>query len=269
MVSHLRRTFSLAAATLALILVTNPPAAAVTNTIFNSAGFEPPSFVPGSVIGQSGWNTAGFGGSFATVQTGVVFAGSQALRVDRSPNSERYWGYSVPAVTPLRYITIDWRMRYEQATNEAFGPFFGAVAEDGQGVVGKLGAFGIDAATQDVLYEAEGTGIILETGATAPPNVWNRFTLELDFLTDRYNGYVNGSLVHSQRFTDYALGLNEFTVGIVATFQSGTIPASAAKTGTAYFDNFIVWESDVRLIPEPTALILALTGFLFGKRLTA
>lgn len=249
---------------------------AASFTIVDGEGFEAPAYsdtflTTGQLEGQFAETDGGFGStqwkqtvgglSSAVVQTAVVSTGSQAVRVDRVANSDDRWAVPVSGYPAERFVCIEWDMRVEQSgagANE-FGPFFGVEAFDDDGAeVGLFGSLGVDSANGDVLFQSAGTGFFAETGAQATFGEWSSYRLILDFDTDSYSYYKDGSLLGTEGFVDNGLGLEQFTDANIAALAAagGT---SLGLTGTAYFDNFVVFETDVK-IPEPASLSLLLAG---------
>ncbi len=222
--------------------------------LIHSGGFEAPAYSPtfagtGRLAGQAAttlsgvsagvWQQVGGNGT-AVVQSSVVKSGSQAIRVNRAANSDDRWSVSVPPQSAERFITIEWDMYVaSSAPTTAFGPFFGIEAYDSSGGVNRIGMLGVDAATSEVLYGDQSIGLVpAPGGAMAPLNVWNSFKIVIDFSLDLYVGYVNGSQVVSTPF-EFAAA-NEFTDADISAIAAGGDAASLARTGTAYFDNYLV-----------------------------
>jgi hypothetical protein len=267
--------------------------AAILNTIVDSVGFEQPKFDPaffppggyaGQLEGQAPFpeplpvgtwlRTKNTGNSTAKVINTVAApgGGTQSVQVDRTANSEVRWAVPVSGWPSQRYICIDWDMRVEQAATPAlsFGPFFGVEAyDDDAASIGLLASLGVDAATGEVLFQEGGNGFFVAPGPTVTFGAWNHFTILLDYLEHDFEVYVNMAQVNtnplvSDEFVDHAEvlgGLNEFTDADIAALAAGGDPGSLNATGTAYFDNFSVVESDVNpCVPEPTTVALAVLG---------
>jgi dockerin type I repeat protein len=208
-----------------------------------STGFEPPTFTTGNLQGQGGWVTAGAGASTAVVQNSIVNSGSQAVQVTKAAaaNSDRRWAVPVNGYPVQRFIIVDWDMRVTQASIQTgFGPFFGVDTYDADTSPYVLGSLGVDATTGDVLFQQQNTGELTETGTLAAFNQWNHFRLILDFGTDTYRGYFNGTQVANTGFVDGVFGLDNFTDADIATFAAAADPVSQSVSASAVFDNFMV-----------------------------
>jgi hypothetical protein len=164
-------------------------------------------------------------------------------------------------------ITINWAMNFSQSNtaSQPYGPYFDVAAYDADitnpatGGPAEFGSFGIDATTDEVLYQQAGTGYLVTTGTGAAdtyvtPGTWNQFSMKLNFGTQQYSVYLNGNLLATQTFVDNSLGLTTFTEADIAAQAAAGDGNSQAATGTAYFDNFAV------VVPEPTTLTLGLAG---------
>jgi hypothetical protein len=226
--------------------------AAAAATIL-STGFEHP-FVPGNLIDQNGWKSAGTGFSTATVVPNIGISNSQAVQVLRVGNSDRRW--AVPHLVGLpsqRFVAIDWDMKVFQAADPSqsgFGPFFGIDTYDDTPPPGApagsppsvLGALGVDASTGDVLYQLGGSGALTETGITVPFAEWNHYRIVLDFATDTYYGLVNGTVRSVTPFVDDrpSFELDNFTDADIAAFAAAGDMLSQSLSSNAVFDNFLV-----------------------------
>lgn len=268
----------LGALALAGLLSLTGAATAATFTVIDGEGFEAPDYTTtfngtGQLEGQFASTDGGFGSTqwkqspaggtgAATVQNSVVASGSQAVRVDRAAGSDDRWAVPVTGYPAERYVCIDWDMRVEQTVSNTFGPFFGIEAYDDDAIsIARLGMLGVDASTGEVLYGDTVDALQpVPTGATVAFGQWNNFHIQLDFLTGTYAGYLNGALVVNTTFE--MPGAGQFTDADIAALAADGSPAAQALTGTAYFDNYFVVESDTPCypIPEPSTLVAGLTA---------
>lgn len=210
--------------------------------VVNSAGFEPTAYNTGTLEGQQGWFNAGSGGATAVVQTTVVKSGTQAVKLTRTAQSNRYFGRFINSPPVGRYMSIDWDMRFEATgSTGVFGPFLGVNGfyESSGGAIGFVAGFGVDVTTRELLYQQGGTGNFV-AGPVVPANTWAHYRIDFDFGTDTYRSYYNGTLIATTGFVDAHLGIDRLTdVDMVALPAAGD-SGSQAQTGVAYFDNLIV-----------------------------
>lgn len=210
--------------------------------VVNSAGFEPTTYNTGTLEGQQGWFNAGSGGATAVVQSAVVKSGTQAVKLTRTAQSNRYFGRFINSPPVGRYMSIDWDMRFEATgSTGVFGPFLGVNGfyESSGGAIGFVAGFGVDVTTRELLYQQGGTGNFI-AGPVVPANTWAHYRIDLDFGTDTYKSYYNGTLVATTGFVDAHLGIDRLTdVDMVALPAAGD-SGSQGQTGVAYFDNLIV-----------------------------
>ncbi|MEO1497982.1 MAG: hypothetical protein AAFV43_12620 [Planctomycetota bacterium] len=267
----------LALAPLTTLLAPTAARAAVGSefTLIDAEGFEPPAYNEfflgtGQLEGQFASTFEGLGatpwqqigppvGGTATIQSGVVASGAQALRVDRAPGIDDQWSVALtPFSVPLEpLVIIDWNMLVEPFIGpQPFGPFFGveAYGDSGAGSL-RLASLGLDATTGDVLYRDTAFGVF-ETGFTAPVGVWNSYRVALDYSAGASLLFVNGEQVRIGPFE--AFGVSDFTEAAITAAAAGSDPGSSNATGTAYFDNYRVYETnDFTLLnpvdPEPQA----------------
>jgi hypothetical protein len=254
-----------------------PAQAAVTYTLVDSEGFEAPlnttTFMgTGQLEGQSGrtdngTNTDQWEATVGTTSTAVVqnsvFApggGTQAVRVDRAPDSADRWAVPIGAAPLMPYVCISWDMMIptQSVLANGFGPVFGVEAYDDQDALDLLSFFGVDIATREVIIQDPGFSA---TGAFVNYDEWNNFLVTLNYTNDTYDYFLNGVLLGTTAFVDASAQTNELTDVTISALPGAGDPASLAATGTAYFDNFIVFEIDSpHPIPEPSTMILVGLG---------
>ena len=265
-----RAHFLRALAPVCVLLAAAPAAPAASFTVADAEGFDSANYSLGILEGQFGSTNGGFGStpwvqspiggtSTAVVQDSVVASGDQAVRVDRAANSDDRWALPVTGFPAERYICIDWDMMVLQSSTTGFGPFFGIEAYDDDATsILRIGSLGVDAATSDVLVTDAAVGLI-ETGVTVNFGEWYSYRMILDYDTDTYFAFVDGALVYEGDFE--FPGIDQFTDADIAAIAASFDPASQAATGTAYFDNYFVFETDLNKIPEPAAFALAMVAF--------
>lgn len=276
-VTFFRRTAGLGAFALAAFLSVSVAASAASFTLIDGEGFEAPDYSTtfvgtGQLEGQFASTLGGFGStqwvqsplagtSTAVVQSTVVASGSQAVQVDRAANSDDRWAVPITGAPAEPLVCIEWDMYVEQSSTTGFGPFFGIEAYDDDATsLLRVGMLGVDAATGDVLVSNLADGLI-ETGVVVGFDAWNSFRMVLDYTTDTYYSYVNNSLIYVTGFE--SLGADQFTDADIAAIAASGDPDSQAATGTAYFDNYFVIETDdFSKIPEPSSLVIGVLALM-------
>jgi hypothetical protein len=206
-----------------------------------STGFEHP-FLPGNLVDQFGWKSAGTSFSTATVVPNIGVGNSRGLDVFRIGGSDRRWAVpNLVGYPSQRFVAIDWDMKVAQApASTGFGPFFGVDSYDDTPAPRVLGALGVDSSTGDVLYQLQDTGTLTETGIEVAFDQWTHFRIVLDFATDTYYGLVNGTVRAVTGFVDRQFGLDNFTDADIATFAAAADSVSQSLSSRAVFDNFVV-----------------------------
>ncbi|MEN1680501.1 MAG: PEP-CTERM sorting domain-containing protein [Planctomycetota bacterium] len=271
----------------ALAVASGSMVAASTFTLIDGEGFEAPDYSTsfagtGQLEGQFASTFEGFGSaqwvqsplggtSTAVVQSAVVASGSQAVRVDRDAGSDDRWAVPITGAPAEPIVCIEWDMLVEEATATplgSFGPFFGIEAYDDDATsILRMGSLGVDAATGEVLLTDAATGLVPTPGGeTVGFGQWNSFRMVLDFSTDRYAGYLNGDLLFIEDFE--FPGADQFTDADIAALGASFDPGSQNATGTAYFDNYLVFETDdLSKLPEPASAAMLLAAMVgLGSR---
>ncbi|MEO0530431.1 MAG: hypothetical protein AAF266_07600 [Planctomycetota bacterium] len=240
-------------------------------TLIDGEGFESPDYSLGILEGQFASTFEGFGSaawvqsplggtSTAVVQDSVVASGSQAVQVDRAASSDDRWAVPITGAPAERFVCIDWDMYVEQSTTTGFGPFFGIEAyDDDATTILRVGSLGVDAATGEILYTLRDDGVLpgflvpTPGGETVNFNEWNSFRMVLDYATDEAYMFLNNDLLLTTPFEQD--GSDQFTDADIAAIAASFDPASVSATGTAYFDNYFVFETnDINKIPEPATV---------------
>ncbi len=259
-----------ASAVVATAFVSSSAPAAV---LYDSEGFETPPFVNNSALeGQDPVDGPWFTDnnvSSATVQSGVKASGSQAVQVTRngSANADQRWAVSKPITPSERYVIVEWDQLTLQTSQfgVSFGPVFGIEAYDAVGNSFPLiGAAGVDSTTGDLLFQAENTGFYTESGVVVPFNQWHHFAMQLDYNTSSYQVFFNGTQVVSEGFVDGPiLGFSDAPIATVRGSDDGNDPTA---TGTAYFDNYLLYTSSSP-VPEPASFgLMAMAAVALLRR---
>lgn len=243
--------------------------------LYNSQGFESPPFINNqSLVGQDPANGPFVTDSAtptATVQSAVRASGDQAVQINRTgtATSDQRFFVQKPITPSERFIIIE----YDQLTRRTsqptitFGPLFGVEANDDTGgsIIPLIGSAFVDATTGDLLFQRQGTGILVESGTRVPFDQFQRFALQLDYTTDTYQVFLNGTQVASEGFVDSPIiGFSDAPLTTIREPTAGNENAA----GTAFFDNYSIRTSNVP-VPEPTSVALfgiAALGLLRRKR---
>lgn len=255
----IRSGIAIFAAAMGLFGATQSASAVV---VYDSNGYEPTRFIAGELAGQDvqGPWLKDTGTGVAIVQSAITQSGSQAVQFTRpaAATGDTRYGVLEP-LTPTGVLKVvrvifDMRVTQTQIAGVDFGPFFGVEGYDGFNDDPKLiGSIGVDATTGEVLFQDD-QGFFTPTGDIATFGVFNNFVLELDYNTQLYRGYFNGTEVAESPFVD--AGIVGFTDAPLAALAA-TFDSIATATGTAYFDNY-----SIEIVPEPTALGLIGLGSL-------
>ena len=277
-------THALRATRLAAMLLFAAIANATPFNLIDGEGFEAPAYDTaflgsGQLEGQFASTLNGFGStqwvqspiggsSTAFVQSSVVASGSQAVEVNRAAGSDDRWAVPVTGAPAEPLVCIEWDMLVEQSSTTGFGPFFGIEAYDDDATsLLRLGSLGVDAATGEVLYTQrdDGTlpGFLIPTpgGETVDFGVWNSFRMVLDYTTDTAFLFLNDVLLLDTPFEQD--GGDQFTDADIAAIAASFDTESVNATGTAYFDNYLVFETDdFSKIPEPSTAVLGLLALV-------
>lgn len=251
------------------------PAGVAANELYNSRGFESPTFAVGSLVGQENWasNAVGDGGNstalvFDAAAGDPVKSGSQSVRVFRDGNDA---GGSTQFSVPLsanhgQTVLIQWDM-YAQfsGNNGAFGPGFSleSYVNTASGLE-RVSGVGVDSADGS-FYEITGN-------ASEPPsfsdqglllNAWQAWQVELDFMDEVYFVSVDGISITPSggasmlENVDYAAGDRLAAASLVAFATDGN---ALGQAGTAFVDNFRI--QSIAVVPEPTATVILGAGLL-------
>ncbi len=249
--------------------------------VYNSDGFESPSFVPVILAGQDALDPAGpwiAGVGTATAEVVTVFPGAGSAEFGNQA-VEAFGGGTfmgvdetvrnfvvAPFVTaPSGIYEVSSDIFVESTGNDPFtgpyGPFFGLSVFDNDGTDFTRVAFaGIDA-TDGSVVQGTTLGVLQPRFDLAPIalDTWVTLSMLLDYDSSTYDILVDGiAVVEDLGFMSPGTSADDLDfVGLtVAVDESVGGPFS-----TTYFDNFFV-------TPEPGMAILLGCGFLatMGKR---
>jgi hypothetical protein len=234
---------------------------------YDSGGFEPPRFLTNlegspELAGQDplGPWLKDSGAGTAIIETAFKQSGTQAVQFTRPANINGDTRYAVPRPTPLvgaasTIVRVNWDMNVSLSPTAPFGPFFGVEGYDATTptLPRLIGSLGVDSHTGELLYQ-DADGILAATGDIVAPGAWHHYTLELNYGTKQYTGYLDGAPVVTSPFIDP--GITGFTDAPISTLAS-TAESLATATGTAYYDNY-----SITVVPEPAGLALVGLGSL-------
>ncbi len=246
--------------TLLLIAAENLPA----GILFDSGGFESPSYNLGQLVGQSQTAPAAMrwtdfvppGGNTFVVQNTKVNGGTQAVSVS-NPSSNP--GFVAPAVnyTPvaneLVVLEVDIARTFSANAMSPSSNLFGAEAYDAVG--NPIVSFGLR--FNDISRTIE--AIAARSANPSPNDVininvaenqWVGFKAELNFETKQYRLLVNGNLIAANLpFLSQAANLADFDLSHYTVLNA---------TDIGYFDNYRI---TTEAVPEPNTFALcALVG---------
>lgn len=248
-------TISTPAAGLAVAVLCCVPPSTHAAVVYDSQGFEAPSYTQTDLAGQPGgagepWQHLFFpggGASTAVVQADVVKSGSHAVQVDKAAGDDSRWavnltGDQIPSASD-RLVVVQWDMRIKDvAPTAGLGPFLGVEVYDGAGAqgIGLAGSVGIDSQTLEVLYQRAGTGYFHPSGAEAAFGAWHSFKLVMDYTRKVYQAFFDGQEIVQEGFVDN--WVDEFTDADLSALAAGGDLGSMNALGTAYYDNFLIQE---------------------------
>lgn len=257
---------------------------AFATTLYDSGGFEAPTFSVGTLPGQDGWVEQGAGFSDANVH-GVpsgkpISTGAQAVTIVRDGlDSTGSTFYNVPlSVNHDNVVFIMWDMYVPVAADqdpdpifESFGPGFSleAYATGNK----RIAAVGVDAADGS-FYQVIDNDLLPGGGSTPSytlnPTIqleqWQTWQLILDFPNQAYYLTVDGTPVAGGlpflESVDYAGG-DRLTDGSLVPFATDQFYFDIE--GEAYVDNYKIFDGPT--VPEPASVaMLAGVGLLLARR---
>lgn len=226
---HHRLGVVLAAAVLAGLPV-------MASMVYDSNGFESPTFTTGNLNGQNSWGV-NYTASAVTVETAVVRSGQQAVEAQRiaGNTSSCYVERGITATTGLVQVKASLRINDMVASSGYFDAFY--VSKSGTG-----------SDRETILYfYGNGNIRVFDGGTERTVSTWTAGNwYDVDFLFDttaqKFNLAINGSTVA----TNYSF-LNATATSVNTLIFQEYGGQAGSKL---YIDNVQV------LIPEPAALAL-------------
>jgi hypothetical protein len=242
--------------------------------LFDSNGFESPTYSTGNLVGQNGWDRVDSESPSVpnvpiTVQNSVVASGSQAVQITSNSAGPGLFTYAIQPISLASVATsgtpeikVQWDMRVNSSLSPA--GVWGVQVYDNSGGGGPYpyafaGVGPVGVATNELLKVSAPDG---DTAVAMPPvpsfDTFHTYVLDMNFQQGLYSLSVDGDLrtigALNISGTNGNLGEVDFF-----TFNRGS--------DTAFFDNLIV-TSGTGLVPEPASLgLIGVAGaMLLGRR---
>jgi hypothetical protein len=223
--------------------------------LFDSLGFEAPTYSLGALSGQNGWvhDTTAVG----IVTNSVVQSGSQSVRLAGTATDWYYPDLSyTPSAGEIVRITSGIYRASSAASAKNFGYFIdiyssttARIARVGLGV--SAGAPVVVATLSNSGTPGTSVGSFILSSALSW-DTWYDFQIDLKFDTQKFDVYLNGGLL----FANLTFASAASTLGDADLHLSYTTGA----TDVGYFDNFKV--ETISAVPEPGTMALAALGGL-------
>jgi hypothetical protein len=231
---------------LIITLLTTPTAPAAT--LFDSSGFEAPTYSLGLLDGQNGWNSVD-SSTEGVVQSNVVSTGSQAVMMSGATTA---WQFPTLQYIPFpgEIIRISFDVRRSAFTSlNNFGYFVdiyntsaeggGRIARTGLVRTGSPSAPGRVQALITIGGDSPGSFTI---GSPLLNETWYRFVVDLNFASNTWSLRINGSTIGcALPFVTPSLGIGDADLQISAT---------GGSTDAGYFDNYLV----ETIVPQEPAI---------------
>lgn len=232
--------FGIRSATLAVVALLSFTLSGQSAVLYDSNGFETPTFAVGTVAGQNGWTATVGNPSFLTIENSLVYQGSQALFLQNSPGNRVLARYTLPSAQSADFWA-DMYIRPPAVSD--IGTNFSLNVRDSGGVIQSTASF---------TNAGSLSGI---AGSSYNQLDWNRITIFYDFegAGNKYYVYLNNALVTPSGITFSGANLRLFDFDWTAN-------ASATTTGGGYVDNFVIQTTSP--IPEPGVAVLLGLGLL-------
>ena len=216
--------------------------------IYDSNGFESPTFSVGTISGQNGWTAPVGNASSLLIENSVAYAGTQALYLQNSgardlarktlssAQTADFWSDVYILPPSISDIQSNFSLNFRDST-------------------GTIRAY-VSFTALGVLTSSGGT----VANSTYNQGAWNRLSVFFDFDGggNKYYIYLNGTLKTPTGFTFAGSNLQTFDFDWTST-------SSAPTTGGGYVDNFVLQTTSP--IPEPANLALVgCAGLILGLK---
>jgi PEP-CTERM motif len=266
-------------------------------TIFNSNGFESPTFVSGTLGsyylggsgGQQSYLTTDFSQILGTpagnIQSGTVFAGSQAFQIngsrlfdDSNFSGQTFWyrNYPTPGSAynpvlngrPIVSVNYDQRVTSVPLNlNEM--PLVGSYMEGYAQTDGTQHALGAVMFNQNggITAFTLGGNTVSTANGLYTHDAWHHFQVDFDFGAQTYRAFVDGNLItFGAALTNVPFRTSGLDRIAEYGFQASFNEATTVTQNNAFFDGYSIVASGV---PEPSSLVLAgvaIAGLRFVRR---
>jgi MYXO-CTERM domain-containing protein len=292
-----------AGAALGLVLGLAAPAAGQTSVIYNSNGFESPTYSTGNLSGQQGFNALPTP-SAGIVQGGTAFAGSQAFQfvgqnMQQNPSytHQNFWyqqfsssGGFKPIAEGKPFVQVQFKIYTPGALNPQDIPFAGihmeAYSDHVLGLTQALAPIQVSA-LGEVMVMTNTTTSSSNTLKTAqgliPRDQWNSIFAELNFSTQTFRVYKNGETTPIEFLKPSGGTITEipfrnsfgnsttfYELGMIASYTlnlDGT-PTTIPPLNNVFIDDvmFTATATSMAPVPEPGLVLAVGAAGLAGWR---
>jgi hypothetical protein len=281
-------------AAIALVLAT--PIAQAQTVLFNSNGFESPTFATGMLGtyygggsgGQQSYLTTDFnqllGTPAGTIQTGTVQSGAQAFQIngsrlydDSTFGGQSFWYRNYPTATtafnPTGSNVPIVRVVYNQYVSStpldvADMPLVGIYMEgyaQGSGTQQQVGSLLLNQNGGITAITAAGNSISTTNGLYTH-DAWHNMEVDFNFSAQTYEAFLDGvPVTFGASLVNVPFRNTNGPTDRIAEygFEASYNEATMSTTNNAYFDNYSIVATGV---PEPSSFVLGAVA-LVGVRL--
>lgn len=208
-------------------------------------GFEPPTFIPGTINGQDSWS-AFVAPASPEVETTTVKTGVQAVAITPVPSTSGVLGagrsQTYSAANQILTFSIDANL------SAAGTPSFWTVLNTSYNNSSPNIGINIDQSGQIHIFIM---GTDNPTGVSITRGVWNHYELDVNFINDTVGAFYNGApVLQGTSFSSTGTALMGYQF-----YAQGGSPFVGTDTG--YFDNLSVTASANN--PAPIVVSVAIT----------
>jgi hypothetical protein len=253
----------------ALFALAGCTAVSIAQIHYDSNGFEPPTFQPGSIQGQDGWLAGWSSGNLGTIEPGAGPSGGS--QIARSHLNVSGFGSFTRNVQGWLVFNDGFSFSADMRLNSSFitAPPSGHIAYAGVGAqpfasgatptlallafrAGAGVSFGVDVSNKQgyLLVDDVGPSLLFETPLDT---AWHNLRIHYHVPTNSYTGYVDGVPILSRAVSGYEI----LSFGAV-------ILASRRTAATEY--SFVDFDNAVAAVPEPGTVAALGFGLLLLRR---